>query len=331
MRPQRGPSRQRALPARCRQCSDLRRWWWACQDLNLGPHPHQVSRAQRCADRRFPRSLATVRGQGMRSNNLVRTGARTRCRGLRARYAHNPSPARRSDRDGGQAACPTRALRPARLAASTASPPASARTAARTPSEARSHPGCPLDLVGAGRAAGRVSRWGWRSALGPAADGGRRPRWSAPARLLAATRQLGCLLSRSQRRLVIPVPLPCKRPLGGRVRGRLTPWCDVAIAPGLPHLAFGGRPPGVLAFVVGLGLGDGGHAGRFMAASMGPSISARASLDMVASGRSTDAARTDWLLSGDGWPRASCHQPRATHDRRRRRGGRVWASASWWD
>jgi hypothetical protein len=150
MRPQRGPSRQRALPARCRQCSDLRRWWWACQDLNLGPHPHQVSRAQRCADRRFPRSLATVRGQGMRSNNLVRTGARTRCRGLRARYAHNPSPARRSDRDGGQAACPTRALRPARLAASTASPPASARTAARTPSEARSHPGCPLDLVGAG-------------------------------------------------------------------------------------------------------------------------------------------------------------------------------------
>jgi hypothetical protein len=32
-----------------------------------------------------------------------------------------------------------------------------------------------------GRAAGRVSRWGWRSALGPAADGGRRPRWSAPA------------------------------------------------------------------------------------------------------------------------------------------------------
>jgi hypothetical protein len=26
VRPQRGPSRQRALPARCRQCSDLRRW-----------------------------------------------------------------------------------------------------------------------------------------------------------------------------------------------------------------------------------------------------------------------------------------------------------------
>jgi hypothetical protein len=37
-----------------------------------GPRPcgsYQVSRAQRCADRRFPRSLATVRGEGMRSNN----------------------------------------------------------------------------------------------------------------------------------------------------------------------------------------------------------------------------------------------------------------------
>jgi hypothetical protein len=68
MRPQRGPSRQRALPARCRLCSDLRRWW-ACQDLNLGPHPHQVSRAQRCADRRFPRSPASVRDEGMRSNS----------------------------------------------------------------------------------------------------------------------------------------------------------------------------------------------------------------------------------------------------------------------
>jgi hypothetical protein len=43
--------------------------WWACQDLNLGPHPCQQSRAQRCADRRFPRSLASVRGEGMRSNS----------------------------------------------------------------------------------------------------------------------------------------------------------------------------------------------------------------------------------------------------------------------
>jgi hypothetical protein len=270
----------------------------------------------------FPGHWRPSGAKGCVLNNLVRTGARTRCRGLRARYAHNPSPARRSDRDGGQAACPTRALRPARLAASTASPP----------SEARSHPGCPLDLAGAGAGSWAGVPLGDGEALSGRlpTEGGVRGGLLLRG-LLAATRQLGCLLSRSQRRLVIPVPLPCKRPLGGRVRGRLTPWCDVAIAPGLPHLAFGGRPPGVLAFVVGLGLGDGGHAARFMAASMGPSTSARASLDMVASGRSTDAARTDWLLSGDGWPRASCHQPRATNDRRRRRGGRVWASASWWD
>jgi hypothetical protein len=44
-------------------------------------------------------------------------------------------------RDRVQAACPTRALRPARLAASTANPPASTRTAARTPSEGRSQLG----------------------------------------------------------------------------------------------------------------------------------------------------------------------------------------------
>jgi hypothetical protein len=30
-------------------------------------HPYQVSRAKRCADQRFPRSLASVRGEGMRS------------------------------------------------------------------------------------------------------------------------------------------------------------------------------------------------------------------------------------------------------------------------
>jgi hypothetical protein len=42
--------------------------WWAWEDLNLRLHPYQLSRAQRCADRRFPRSLATVRGEGMRSN-----------------------------------------------------------------------------------------------------------------------------------------------------------------------------------------------------------------------------------------------------------------------
>jgi hypothetical protein len=42
---------------------------WAWLDLNQRPHPYQVSRAKRCADRRFPRSLATVRREGMRSNS----------------------------------------------------------------------------------------------------------------------------------------------------------------------------------------------------------------------------------------------------------------------
>jgi hypothetical protein len=46
----------------------------AAQDLNLGPHPYQISRAQRCADRRFPRSPLSVGGEGMRSNSLALTG-----------------------------------------------------------------------------------------------------------------------------------------------------------------------------------------------------------------------------------------------------------------
>jgi hypothetical protein len=60
------------------------------------------------------------------------------------------SPIERRDRDGGQAACPTRALRPARLAASTASPPASIKPAAKPPREARSQLGCALGSGGAG-------------------------------------------------------------------------------------------------------------------------------------------------------------------------------------
>ena len=41
--------------------------WWACQDLNLGPHPYQLNAGNRCADRPFPRSRPTVGAQGMRS------------------------------------------------------------------------------------------------------------------------------------------------------------------------------------------------------------------------------------------------------------------------
>jgi hypothetical protein len=41
--------------------------WWACQDLNLGPHPYQLNAGNRCAHRPFPRSRLTVRTKGMRS------------------------------------------------------------------------------------------------------------------------------------------------------------------------------------------------------------------------------------------------------------------------
>jgi hypothetical protein len=52
--------------------SDQRFRWsqaisWAWLDLNQRPHPYQQSRAYRYADPRFPRSLATVGGEVMRS------------------------------------------------------------------------------------------------------------------------------------------------------------------------------------------------------------------------------------------------------------------------
>jgi hypothetical protein len=40
---------------------------WACQDLNLGPHPYQLNAGNRCAHRRFCRSPPTVGAKGMRS------------------------------------------------------------------------------------------------------------------------------------------------------------------------------------------------------------------------------------------------------------------------
>jgi hypothetical protein len=40
---------------------------WACQDLNLGPHPYQQTAGNRCADRRFRRSRPTVEAKVMRS------------------------------------------------------------------------------------------------------------------------------------------------------------------------------------------------------------------------------------------------------------------------
>jgi hypothetical protein len=49
--------------------------WWACQDLNLGPHPYQQSQAERHADRCFPWSSANVEGQVILCNRLLPHGA----------------------------------------------------------------------------------------------------------------------------------------------------------------------------------------------------------------------------------------------------------------
>jgi hypothetical protein len=46
--------------------------------LNLRLHPYQVSRAKRGADQRFPRSRASVRGEGMRSNSPTSAPSRGR-------------------------------------------------------------------------------------------------------------------------------------------------------------------------------------------------------------------------------------------------------------
>ena len=43
---------------------------WACQDLNLGPHPYQQTAGKRCADRRFRRSCPTVGGEVIGSNGV---------------------------------------------------------------------------------------------------------------------------------------------------------------------------------------------------------------------------------------------------------------------
>jgi hypothetical protein len=43
---------------------------WACQDLNLGPHPYQQNARNRCATRRSPRSRPTVEAEVMCSHRV---------------------------------------------------------------------------------------------------------------------------------------------------------------------------------------------------------------------------------------------------------------------
>jgi hypothetical protein len=42
--------------------------WWACQDLNLGPHPYQQNAGNRCAEGRFPWSRSTVEAKVTKEN-----------------------------------------------------------------------------------------------------------------------------------------------------------------------------------------------------------------------------------------------------------------------
>jgi hypothetical protein len=133
--------------------------WWAWLDLNQRPHPYQQSRAHRCADRRFPRSAPTVRGEVMRSCRPARQvhgttsvvaaklGDQFVARKVMGLPGRRGSPIKRRDRDRDQGACPTRVLWPGRMAACAASPPARARAAARNSREAVRQPGCPPGLV----------------------------------------------------------------------------------------------------------------------------------------------------------------------------------------
>jgi hypothetical protein len=62
--PQQQPGSEGMADKRFRRSTTVL-WTWL--DLNQRPHPYQVSRAKRCAGRRFPRSPVSVKGEGMRS------------------------------------------------------------------------------------------------------------------------------------------------------------------------------------------------------------------------------------------------------------------------
>ena len=132
---------------------------WAWLDLNQRPHPYQVSRAQRCADRRFPRSPTSVRGEGMRSNNLVRTG-HGHVAGAAGKVCQQPVAGKVMGLPGGAAALssgltvtvsgcvPDSGSAAGPSGTQYGQPPDSARAAASPLSDARSQPGCPLGSAG---------------------------------------------------------------------------------------------------------------------------------------------------------------------------------------
>jgi hypothetical protein len=53
--------------------------WWACQDLNLGPHPYQQNAGNRCANGRFRRSRATEEAEVMCSRGVQLCGLILAC------------------------------------------------------------------------------------------------------------------------------------------------------------------------------------------------------------------------------------------------------------
>jgi hypothetical protein len=70
------PSRSRRGPDVDQERNERRRFqdrdaltcwvgWWACQDLNLGPHPYQRSTVERRAIQHSPRPGGSVRTVGM--------------------------------------------------------------------------------------------------------------------------------------------------------------------------------------------------------------------------------------------------------------------------
>jgi hypothetical protein len=95
-RPQRGPDvdhgqrERRRLDGR----DALTCWvvWWACQDLNLGPHPYQQSTGNRCANGCFRRSRATVGAEVKCSNSLQLSALPTRPEPCRHCADHYRSP-----------------------------------------------------------------------------------------------------------------------------------------------------------------------------------------------------------------------------------------------
>jgi hypothetical protein len=72
---QAGSERARLAAGSALTCDD---GWWACQDLNLGPHPYQQSAGNRCADGCFRRSHSPVGAEVKCSNDLQLSALPTR-------------------------------------------------------------------------------------------------------------------------------------------------------------------------------------------------------------------------------------------------------------